>query len=1040
MQLHHLNRAGVGSDDCQCRGSAASRPDLENFLLTLPAALHTPSPASDVARLDPDELASVEDVLPGRGRLEPRAWWDSDAPSLLLDGTWRFHFSPDRGGLTPGFERPDYDDRDWDRLSVPSVWQFAGLPERPRYSPPAYTNVIYPFPVDPPRVPDTNPTGEYRVSFTAPQDWPAARSVLRFDGVDSHATVWLNGVLLGFSTGSRLAAEFDVTAAMRPGENVLAVRVRQWSAASYLEDQDMWWVSGIFRSVTLLCRPDGGPGDVFVHADFDPATGTGTLRVDATDRDGRPVAAQLDFVDLGLSAVDAAIPHTLPMVRPWTAEEPVLYAGTMTTPTEKINLRVGFRRVELHDGLLEVNGVPILLRGVNRHEWDPDTGRTISLETMQRDITLMKQHNINAVRTSHYPPDRRFLDLCDEWGLWVIDECDLETHGFSFNQWRDNPGDDPVWAPALLDRMRRTVERDKNHPSIIMWSLGNESGVGRNLSAMARWVKTRDPSRLVHYEGDYDSGDVDVYSRMYAPVDEVELIGGRIENPAATPALDDHRRTLPFILCEYAHAMGNGPGGLTEYQRLFQTYPRLQGGFVWEWLDQAIRSRTADGTEFFAYGGDFGEPVHDGNFITDGLLFPDRTPSPGLLEYKRVIAPLRLLIDGSAQVFTVSNQHDFLDTAGFTLDWVLQDNGIGVAAGTTSMPLIAAGAADRIAWPDELIDAAAAPMGPAEMSGTPGERWLTLTARLARTAPWAESGTEIAWQQECLAVTPTPESLPALARTGAAGEFGPIRIDPGTGLLSRIGDIDVGTARVGFWRAPTDNDLGRARDSDGEHPSMDDQWRRMGLDRLQHKLIDISNTDSSIRSTYHVGPAGSDHRAVVVYQWTAAGPDTAWLELTVTSPTAWTTLPRIGLDLVLPGRLTQVAWLGLGPGEAYPDTTTAVRTGRFEATLEELQTPYMYPQENGNRRAVRWARLTDGRIGVLLTGRPTFELTVRPWTSAALSAARHPHELQPDGLVHLTVDAAVNGVGTAACGPGVLAAHELEPEPIILTVGFSTYA
>ncbi|WP_222618067.1 glycoside hydrolase family 2 TIM barrel-domain containing protein [Nakamurella sp. PAMC28650] len=989
----------------------------------------------------------MESASPGEGALVPRSWWDSDAPPVLLDGIWRFHLSPDAAGLTPDFQAPAFDDRQWDLLPVPSMWQLAGLPEAPRYSPPAYTNVIYPFPVDPPLVPDANPTGEYRVSFAGPRGWPAGRRVLRFDGVDSHATVWLNGTLLGWSTGSRLAVEFDVTDAMREGENVLAVRVRQWSAASYLEDQDMWWVSGIFRSVSVLCRPSGAPADVFVHSDFDAHSGTGTLTVEATDTDGRAIAGRLDFPGLGITGVDSRKAHSVTGVRPWTAEDPVLYRGTLTTDAEIIELRVGFRRVELRGGLLRVNDVPLLLRGVNRHEWNPVTGRTISIETMRQDVALMKQHNINAVRTSHYPPDRRFLDLCDEWGLWVIDECDLETHGFSLNGWRNNPSDDPAWQPALLDRMRRTVERDKNHPSVIMWSLGNESGVGRNLSAMAQWVKSRDPSRLVHYEGDWDSKDVDVYSRMYASVDEVEQIGLRTEKAAATEELDAHRRSLPFLLCEYAHAMGNGPGGLGEYQHLYQTYPRLQGGFVWEWLDQAIVSRRAHGVDFYAYGGDFGEPVHDGNFIADGLLFPDRTASPGLLEFKKVIAPVRLIIDTTARSLQVDNGYDFLDTSGLNLSWVIEDAGVVLGRGTMATPVVAAGESVTVDWPAELVAAAALPTADQGVTGLPVERWVTVTAGLAHEHAWASSGHEIAWAQARVAEAEAELAVEVEAAvTGStrgiagqlrrSGPIGPVSIDTRTGMLTAIGDVAVHDARVTCWRAPTDNDHGIPHDQRGTGRSMDTHWRAMGLDRLQHKLIDLTNGDQESTAVYHVGPAGSDAHALVSYRWARTDPAEASLEMTVEPPPQWTTMPRIGLALQLPGELQQVDWFGLGPGEAYPDTATAVRIGRYAAALEDLQTPYVFPQENGNRRGVRWVEITDGRTGFALIGKPIIDITLRPWSSHSLSEARHPHELVPDGLLHLDVDAALAGVGTASCGPGILPVYEVTARPVTLTVAF----
>ena len=403
---------------------------------------------------------------------------------------------------------------------MPSHWQLHG------YGAPAYTNVVYPFPVEPPNVPDENPTGDYLRRFAVPGEWAGMDAVLRFEGVDSCLRAWLNGVELGEAMGSRLPTEFDVGALLRPGEdNVLAVRVHQWSAGSYLEDQDMWWLSGIFRGVTLLARPADALDDVFVHAGYDHVSGTGTLRVD-TD-----VPARVTVPELG---IDVAAGETVEVaVEPWSAELPRLYDAEVASAGERVRLRIGFRTVVIEDALLKVNGRRILFRGVNRHEFDPDHGRVVSEEVMRRDVLLMKAHNLNAVRTSHYPPHPRFLELCDELGLYVIDECDLETHGFFLLDWRGNPSDDPRWEDAFVDRMRRTVERDKNHPSIVMWSLGNESGSGSNLSAMAAWARERDPSRPLHYEHDWSCRDVDVYSRMYAPHDEVDAIGRGEQHPDA---------------------------------------------------------------------------------------------------------------------------------------------------------------------------------------------------------------------------------------------------------------------------------------------------------------------------------------------------------------------------------------------------------------------------------------------------------------------------------------------------------------------------
>jgi len=918
-------------------------------------------------------MSTLTSYEPGAGRRAPRAYTTSNAAHVDLNGTWRFRLD---GGPETSIE-------------VPGHWQLQG------HGAPAYTNVRYPFPVDPPHVPDENPTGEYRRSFELPADWPGGAAVLRFLGVDSAFTAWLNDTELGWSTGSRLPTEFDVGELLRPTVNTLTVRVHQWSSASYLEDQDMWWLSGIFRDVALIARPAGAIDDFFVHTDYDEASGAGSLRID-TD-----VPARLSVPELGLIDVPPAGPHRIAHVEPWSAEEPRLYDGVLHTDGERIALRIGFRTVQIRDGLLTVNGRPIQFRGVNRHEWNPDRGRAVTAEDMLTDVRLMKQHNINAVRTSHYPPHPDFLALCDEYGLYVICECDFETHGFTVVDWRRNPTDDPRWRPALLDRMQRTVERDKNHPSIVMWSLGNEGGTGQNLAAMSAWVHDRDPSRPVHYEGDHDSGQVDVYSRMYAAHAEVEAIG-RYEEPTTTdPALDAHRRGLPFILQEYAHAMGNGPGGLLEYQQLFETYPRCQGGFVWEWIDHGIRQRTADGREYFAYGGDFGEPLHDGNFVMDGLLFADRTPSPGLLEYKAVIAPIRIDIDDA---ITVVNRRDFADTVDVRFVWSYEVEGATVAEGELDVAPIAPGKTIQLARP--------------QLSPADAESWLTVRAVLARDRPWAPAGHEIAFGQGQL----TPASLPPVP----AGRLDPALFDGPE--LTRLGALAVRGPRLDLWRAPTDNDTAVYG------PSMATPWRELGLHRLTHRVIEQQWTDDGFVVRSRVAPAATDVGLLTTYRWTADG---AALVLTVeVEPDGdWTVpLPRLGLRMMLPASVADVEWFGAGPGESYVDSAQAARIGRFRRTVEDLQTPYAFPQENGNRRLVRWAELSGPDGGIRIEGDPTFELTVRRWTTEDLDAARHTTDLVPRDEVYVNIDLAQNGIGTASCGPGVLPQYELPAAPATWTV------
>ncbi len=677
-----------------------------------------------------------------------------------------------------------------------------------------------PVPLDPPFVPDVNPTGEYRRSFELADDWPRERAALRFDGVDSVFRVWCNDVEIGWSTGSRLTSEFDVGSLLRAGTNELRVLVHQWSPASYLEDQDMWWLSGIFRDVTLLARPAGGIEDVFVHADYDHGTGAGRLTVDG------PSDARVECAELGLrggtgSALDAAT------VEPWTAETPRLYDVIVSTDTEVVRLRVGFRRVETRDGVLTVNGRPIRLRGVNRHEWHPERGRVMDAQTMRADLALMKRHNINAVRTSHYPPHPDFVDLCDEYGLWVILENDLETHGFERIGWHGNPSNDRRWRAALLDRMRRTVERDKNHPSVIIWSLGNESGTGANLADMADWTHRRDPGRPVHYEGDWDSGYVDLYSRMYAPHDEVQDIGERTERITSDPALDAHRRALPFVLCEYGHAMGNGPGGITEYEQLFDAHPRLAGGFIWEWIDHGIPQQTSDGREYIAYGGDFGEPLHDGNFVLDGLLFADRTPSPGLIEFAKVIAPVRITFADGAVV--IENRRDVVDLGDLEFRWTVADDGVERASGSLDVPAVAARDTARVPQPDD-----------AGHPG-PGETWLTVQAVLRESTTWAAAGHVVAWGQTALAAASAPP--PAIGRPAGRDRFA------ADGTLATVGPYAVRGPRLDLWRAPTDNDR-------GERGAVEPQWRAMGLDRLEHRLAGWDRAAAVV--TTRVAAAGSE--------------------------------------------------------------------------------------------------------------------------------------------------------------------------------------
>jgi beta-galactosidase len=997
------------------------------------------------------DLDYVESFQPGAGFAPARAWQARGTHQLSLDGSWKFRLCAGLGDLTPGFEAPDFDDSGFDDIAVPSMWQLAGAPGALRYGAPAYTNVTYPFPLDPPHVPDANPTGEYRRRFTLPPDWDfGAPALIRFDGVDSCFTLFVNGTAAGYSMGSRLMREFDITPLVHPGANLVAVRVHQWSAGSYLEDQDQWWLSGIFRSVTLLSEPAGAVRDFFVHADYDPGRGAGRLRVDCD------AEATLSVPELGLRGVPPGEQRHLPGVEPWSDEQPRLYAATLSGPGGDISFRIGFRRIEVAGGQIRLNGRAVEFRGVNRHEWHPLTGRSLDEATMRADIVAMKQHNINAVRTSHYPPDPRFLDLCDSYGLLVVDECDLETHGFGLAGWRQNPSDDPRWQQACLDRIERTVERDKNHPCVIIWSLGNEAGTGHNLEAMAAWARDRDPGRLIHYEGEPDSFYTDVYSRMYPGYGELAAIGRHAEPVTAGPDHDARRRQLPMLMCEYGHAMGNGPGGVADYQALIEEYPRLHGGFIWEWIDHGIARLTPDGEPYYAYGGDFGEPVHDGNFVIDGLVFPDRTPSPGLLEIKALFAPVRITVDPGSRAITVQNRQHSADTSAYRLTWAIEEDGVPVADGPLELPAVPAGAAAEISFPPGLTaPAASAPAsGPAsDSAGRPAsERWLTVTASLAADTAWAAAGHEIAFAQARLG-QPAP-ALPQPARAvlaarpagppGPTPRPGPLAIgcavlDASRGDLLRLGPFAVSAAHLDFWRAPTDNDvltIARA-------------WRRAGLDRLQQRVTGIRSGPGGLSTQLRIGPAGTDADFRASLTWTEPAAGSTRLDVHVAPEGDWPCpLPKIGLRLVLDAGIEQVRWFGRGPGEAYSDTCHATRVGRFTMAVRDLATPYVRPQENGTRLDVRRLTLSDGDglsdddthspgRALTVTGDPSFAFAVRPWSPEQLTAARHTPDLIPGGHTYVHLDAVQHGIGSGSCGPAVQPQYTLSAHTVTWALVFS---
>ena len=1016
-----------------------------------------------------DDLSYLEDPAPGTGRRTPaRAWVRSDAPSLDLDGDWRFRLSASPVGLDAAFADPAYDDAGWDSLPVPSHWVLHGDPsgER-RYGAPIYTNVQYPFPLDPPHVPDENPTGDHRRTFEAPP-WVAdaaasgTRTLLRLDGVESAWRLWLNGTEIGTGTGSRLVQELDVTDALRPGTNVLAIRVHQWSAASYVEDQDQWWLPGIFRPVSLLARPSGCLDRVWLHASYEPVDrrhGHGRVDPRLVAADGAfPVTVRVP--ELGVERTFASAAELAALVdgidvgevEPWTAESPRLYDATVSATGETVSLRLGFRDVRVEGDRLLVNGDRLVFRGMNRHETHPERGRIFDEDFARADLVQMKRAGVNAVRTSHYPPHPRVLDLLDELGFWVVLECDLETHGFVHADWAGNPSDDPGWTEAYLDRIERTVERDLNHPSVVLWSLGNEAGTGRNLAAMADWVHRRDPSRPVHYEGDHACAYTDVYSRMYPSYAETAAIGSEtgpvtlLPNPADAVRV----RQRPAVLCEYVHAMGNGPGGVRTYDDLFETHPRLHGGFVWEWRDHGLLARTPDGRDYFAYGGDFDEVVHDGNFVMDGMVLPDGTPTPGLAEWTAVNAPLRLTRDGSSLL--VHNRQHSATTAAFRLVGVREVDGRPDAEVRLDAMPVAADETAHVGLPGALLEADPA-----------GETWLTVRAELAHATAWAPEGHVVARGQWDLtprrpAVKPwRTGTLRPAARSGRLA-LGPAELDLATGLLTRLGTLDVSGPRLELWRAPTDNDrsadrgsyeLASPEDTHGEGvpgPSSAARWAERGLDRLRHRVRSAEVGDGEAVVRVRVGAARSALGVEATYRWRVLdGEGGLALRVEVQPDPGWDcTWPRVGVRLDLPAGLDRAAWFGTGPDESYPDTHDAALVGRYEAGPDALGVRYSRPQETGHRAGLRELVVRDADADRLVVRtraaadghRPGF--TLSRWTPQQLDAARHPYELPAPTGTFLFLDDAVHGVGTRACGMDVLPEHALWPSARAFEVELTT--
>ncbi len=981
-----------------------------------------------------------------------------DSPfRLSLNGDWRFHWVPRPDERPRDFFEEDFDASGWDIIPVPSNWEFEG------YGYPVYRDEFYSFPPNPPDIPDDdNPVGSYRRTFELPADWDGREIFLHFDGVYSAFFVWVNGERIGYSEGSRNAAEFRVTDAVRPGTNMVAVEVYRWSDGSYLESQDFWRVSGIDRDVYLVTMPATYLRDFFAEATLDDAYEGGLLRLTVSvanrglgtagahevhyellDPEGHAVWAEPQTLSLDVPAGgEAEATGTMVVERPlqWTAETPALYRLVMSLVgpegevAEAVSTRVGFRRVDIVDGILRVNGQPIVVRGVNRHEHDPDRAHVVDETSMIADIRLMKRLNINAVRAAHYPNVPRWYELTDEYGLYVVDEANIESHGMGFEPGVTLAGQ-PDWLAAHMDRTVRMVERDKNHASIIIWSLGNEAGDGENFDSTAAWIRARDPSRPILYEPSGERDNIDIVAPMYVRPYWLERY--------ARSGADK-----PFLLVEYAHAMGNSVGNLADYWQVIDAHPQLQGGFIWDWVDQAMRATDERGRRYWAYGGDYGPAgvPTDGNFLVNGLVSADRQLHPHAWEVKKVYQPVRVTaVDLAAGRIAVENRYAFTDLAGLAAGWEVLADGEVVAAGrlpkldtppggvdtvTLALPRLGeatGGRASPTNGGDNLVCRPHLPQngGQTAIVPRPGvEYLLTVTFCMGTDTPLA--GQVVAWDQFKLAQgapihAPTPGGSLVTVETPdeivVTGDDFTFRFDRDQGILTSLTlrgrDLLHSGPTPNFWRAPTDNDYGSGQ------PVRSGVWRQAG--RLPGRHLDSMTVTSaadgrraSVTSHFSLRTIGAGytlsheiHRdGTVAISAHLADVDEDLPEM-----------PRFGTILTLPGDLDQAEWYGRGPHENYWDRRTGAAVGRYSGPVAGLAHPYVRPQETGTRTDTRWVAVTDGfGTGLLVTGLPTVSFSALPYTLADLDAGerkaqRHWADLVPRDEVTLHVDHLQQGVG-----------------------------
>lgn len=945
----------------------------------------------------------------------------------LLNGTWKFQYFNSIYDIQDSFFEKNYDTENFDEIQVPSVWQMAG------YDTHQYTNIRYPFPFDPPYVPQDIPCGAYVHTFEYSRDEKAPKSFLNFEGVDSCFYVWINGSYIGYSQVSHMTSEFDVTDVLQDGTNTVAVLVMKWCDGSYLEDQDKFRMSGIFRDVYILKRPKQAISDYHIKTRIEDMLAKVELdmkfysplnvKISIEDRNGAVVA-------LGSIAEEGTVVLEIASPELWNTENPYLYKLILETENEVIVDHIALRKLEIKDQVIYLNGQKIKFRGVNRHDSDPVTGFTISLEQITTDLTLMKQHNFNAIRSSHYPNAPFFYEMCDKYGFMVIDEADIEAHGpfmiyrkedtdyNRFKRWNEKIADDPVWEEAIVDRVKLMVERDKNRFCIVMWSMGNESAYGCNFEKALEWTKNFDPDRITQYESaryrnydeTYDYSNLDVYSRMYPALSEIQ-------------EYLDKDGSKPFLLVEYCHSMGNGPGDFEDYFQMIQDNDKMCGGFVWEWCDHAIAHGTAEnGKTIYAYGGDHGEEIHDGNFCIDGLVYPDRTVHTGLLEYKNVYRPARVIsYDKESGELVLHNYMDFDDLKDYVkISYELTQDGLVISKG-------------------KLPEVSAAPHSEGKTNlkiNVPesGKCYLKFIYHLKKELPLldedhilgfdeievSKDGAKCKLAEKWLQKTAVDSELQVNendTQIHIKGREFAYTIDKRTALFTEMKfagrEYLNHPMELNIWRAPTDNDM-----------YIKSEWKKAHYDKAYTRAYttEVVQGKHGVKITSHASVVAETVQKIldVTITWKIEAAGKIDADIAVTKDDEFPDLPRFGVRMFLDKKLSAARYFGMGPQESYCDKHQAASHGLYQANVDDLHEDYIRPQENGSHYDCEYVELNNSRYGIVVSAENAFSFNASYYTQEELEKKTHNYELTESDSVVFCVDYALNGIGSNSCGPVVL--------------------